>query len=202
MATSILRSYISYPGKKTCLPKKFGGLDIPSIQSLYHAYCCSIIWWFASLREKIDITTIVHTLPHHAFLNGYYGLKCLDLSPEFPSHVQDAVKALSINANSIGCLAWRGSGHPNFKEFLYDFCHDLQQVTWYKFFWHKNYAMRYSTFSWMALIGGLKTADMLIQRNIQFWCYAIVVIACLKMLLILSLNMLIHPASYLSLSLG
>ncbi|PKU79650.1 hypothetical protein MA16_Dca019163 [Dendrobium catenatum] len=33
--------------------------------------------------------------------------------------------------------------------------------------WHKKHVLKHSVFVWLALIGGLKTADALLMRNIQ-----------------------------------
>ncbi|KAL0928336.1 hypothetical protein M5K25_000211 [Dendrobium thyrsiflorum] len=33
-------------------------------------------------------------------------------------------------------------------------------------FWHSKYALRYACYTWLALVGGMKTADVLLKRNI------------------------------------
>ncbi|PKU79207.1 hypothetical protein MA16_Dca000551 [Dendrobium catenatum] len=43
---------------------------------------------------------------------------------------------------------------------------DYDKVTWHKFIWHKHYAIRFSSFAWLAVMKGLKTADILSERNI------------------------------------
>ncbi|XP_028555063.1 uncharacterized protein LOC110115909 [Dendrobium catenatum] len=39
--------------KNTCLPKQFGGLGIPSIDSLQHNFACSIIWRFLNSNNPL-----------------------------------------------------------------------------------------------------------------------------------------------------
>ncbi|KAI0497611.1 hypothetical protein KFK09_020843 [Dendrobium nobile] len=62
------------------------------------------------------------------------------------------VLQILINSDvSIPCLKWISVNGGTFNSFLQDF--------------YKN--ERFSTLGWLCFIGGLKTADALIKRNIQ-----------------------------------
>lgn len=46
------------------------------------------------------------------------------------------------------------------------FFFNLAKVSWSQFIWHKKHALRYSCYSWMAILRRLKCDDILIRRSI------------------------------------
>ncbi|KAL0904222.1 hypothetical protein M5K25_026305 [Dendrobium thyrsiflorum] len=42
----------------------------------------------------------------------------------------------------------------------------LSTVTWFKYIWHKKFALHFSVYAWMAILGKLKTYDVLLRRHI------------------------------------
>ncbi|KAL0924368.1 hypothetical protein M5K25_005187 [Dendrobium thyrsiflorum] len=51
--------------------------------------------------------------------------------------------------------------------FIADYYSDLEDVSWSNYLWHKRYALRHSAYAWMAILGKLKTADILSTRGIN-----------------------------------
>ncbi|XP_020697963.1 uncharacterized protein LOC110110708 [Dendrobium catenatum] len=78
---------------------------------------------------------------------------------------------LPVLANKMGCdildkseVLWNGSSKWVFKAFTDHFYSHLPKVDWFSSIWHKNFALKYACFAWMAIIEKLKTADNLMIR--------------------------------------
>ncbi|PKU68597.1 hypothetical protein MA16_Dca021321 [Dendrobium catenatum] len=79
--------------------------------------------------------------------------------------ISNAIRSIPIlRDGSAPSLVWVEGKHC-FASFVKDFYKSDNEVTWREFVWHKHYALRYSIFGWLSLVGGLKTADNLIRRN-------------------------------------
>ncbi|XP_028549533.1 uncharacterized protein LOC110108341 [Dendrobium catenatum] len=89
------------------------------------------------------------------------------LPPLIPQSLCDSIKAVNILDNT-GIL-WEGSTKWVFRNFIQHFYSGIPKADWYISIWHKNHALKYACFTWMARIGKLKTADNLIMRGIQTW---------------------------------
>ncbi|XP_020698290.2 uncharacterized protein LOC110110968 [Dendrobium catenatum] len=87
--------------------------------------------------------------------------------PEFlPLEVRHSIFATSVRENSCGSITWIGTEKPNFKVFRLNYFEGRQKVNWHHFIWHKRAALRFSSYSWLLIRGGLKLADILARRNI------------------------------------
>ncbi|XP_020688157.1 uncharacterized protein LOC110103692, partial [Dendrobium catenatum] len=75
-------------------------------------------------------------------------------------------KILSISVEEVYGVDWAGFSKPSFKNFTSQFYDNLDDVSWFKFIWHKQNALRYACYAWMAINGKLKCADKLIVRGI------------------------------------
>ncbi|PKU76814.1 Putative ribonuclease H protein [Dendrobium catenatum] len=73
---------------------------------------------------------------------------------------------LGIPIQDIDNLVWVGSSMPAFKFFSTHFYSSLNNVDWYKYIWHKKHAIRFACYAWMAILGKLKSADLLIRRGL------------------------------------
>ncbi|XP_028548818.1 uncharacterized protein LOC114579172 [Dendrobium catenatum] len=212
---------------KTCLPKCFGGLGIPSIDSLYFPYACSFIWrlynqdsmlamwrrknyhspwkqahskatkfWkiICNTAVKIQDSVTFNVGSENCLLSMLWDPWCLGkpleeaLSHISPSHtaVKDFIKGgvwdvpeswgfaavnhirkVPIINSSCHTISWAGNDKACFKTFYLHYYRDLQPVSWHPYIWHKRYALHYSSFAWLAVLGGLKTAEALAIRNIM-----------------------------------
>ncbi|KAL0911160.1 hypothetical protein M5K25_019277 [Dendrobium thyrsiflorum] len=93
----------------------------------------------------------------------------------FPNHIDSAIanelnsllSSIPISTNVSTHVAWKDNIKCNYKDFYKDYFERDETVAWHKLVWHKNKALRFSVFTWQALMGGLKTVDTLIRRNIH-----------------------------------
>ncbi|PKU68607.1 Putative ribonuclease H protein [Dendrobium catenatum] len=65
------------------------------------------------------------------------------------------------------CLWWDNRKHYKHHDFVLDFYKNHPAVSWHNLIWKKRPALRYSCTTWLALVGGIKTAEALHHRNIQ-----------------------------------
>lgn len=94
----------------------------------------------------------------------------------FPAVLREAISSLCIS-DGAHCLFWYDKEFGKFKSFMEEFHFDIPKVNWYKMIWHKRNSLKYSVYSWLAIMGGLKTAEALRLRNITVnrtccLCYA------------------------------
>ncbi|PKU66661.1 Putative ribonuclease H protein [Dendrobium catenatum] len=82
-----------------------------------------------------------------------------------PSSIKESIEMVAIRENNG--VFWNGSPNWVFKNFVEFFYSDIPKVDWYNSIWHKNHALKYACFTWMARIGKLKTADNLQFRGIH-----------------------------------
>ncbi|PKU59193.1 Putative ribonuclease H protein [Dendrobium catenatum] len=89
----------------------------------------------------------------------------------FPESIPPYLRNLVAGINTIGeegsCLLWKNRPNYKFKNFIEEFYADYQTCSWHKMVWAKRNILKHSVFVWMALVGGLKTVDALITRNIN-----------------------------------
>ncbi|KAI0511052.1 hypothetical protein KFK09_011670 [Dendrobium nobile] len=87
------------------------------------------------------------------------------LKEDFSSHVTHAISSVPIS-NCSSNISWMGEGVPSFKTFKLLFFSEFTKISWHKFIWHKRTALRFSTYDWLAMIGGLESVEVLVKRNI------------------------------------
>ncbi|PKU76817.1 Putative ribonuclease H protein [Dendrobium catenatum] len=86
------------------------------------------------------------------------------LPNHFHPSIHDTIKSVEIKGTNE--VLWDGNSKWVTKNFTAFFYSHLPKVDWYRYIWHKNYALKYVCFTWMARIGKLKTADNLHLRGI------------------------------------
>ncbi|XP_020693114.1 uncharacterized protein LOC110107253 [Dendrobium catenatum] len=210
--------------KRVTMPKSKGGLGIPSLDSMYHAFAFSFIWrlintnylvgcWFKNNYEspwkppppsaskfwKYICCKAVGFKDLVSFKVGTDCIYSLFWDPWFygeplgksfccPTGLGGCVKdvimngtwslpnswSINIRSRILGIpiletdnLMWVGPSKPTSKFFSSHFYSSLDNVDWYKFVWHKNHAIRFACYAWMAILGKLKCADSLIRRGLQ-----------------------------------
>ncbi|KAL0923655.1 hypothetical protein M5K25_007721 [Dendrobium thyrsiflorum] len=216
--------------KNICKPKQFGGLGIPSVEALQHAYNCSIImrmyntcsplatwlvtkyhspWcpppahatslWnsicssarLARSNFKFQVTPSAHIslLWDHWCSDSPFGLNtdgqylrsafnhhssvgCLimdlhwSLPEDMPMSLQAIISSIKIHDLESPSLLWDNRSNAVFRDFTKHFYCSLPEVSWANLIWHQKNPLRYSSITWLSIVGGLKTADALLTRNI------------------------------------
>ncbi|KAL0919447.1 hypothetical protein M5K25_011542 [Dendrobium thyrsiflorum] len=88
-----------------------------------------------------------------------------------PSSVPDAIRALicdiPISLLDDMNIKWNNSHKTTFRDLYLDYFAQDSDFNLHNLVWHKKHSIRFSAFSWMACMGGLKTAEELIKRNIH-----------------------------------
>ncbi|KAI0523170.1 hypothetical protein KFK09_005562 [Dendrobium nobile] len=161
-----------------CLPKQKGGLGIPSIASIQHAFNCSTA---ASIKMKFKFV-ITPNAPisvrwdhwcSNITLAEYVGGVSLDcfifpylknyisnynwvFNNNTPQILKNAVSSFQILESEGSCLLWKDCAHPKFRDYIKDFYSDLPDSNWHNFIWHKKNMLKHS-----------KTQDALRLRNIN-----------------------------------
>ncbi|XP_020680432.2 uncharacterized protein LOC110098065 [Dendrobium catenatum] len=99
------------------------------------------------------------------YLQG--GVWCL---PDFiPRDVQDLISGIPLTDDNTTPLSWKSRINNKtsfFKAFRLNFYKGIPEVSWAKYIWHKRAALRFSSYSWLLIKNGLKTADVLAKRHI------------------------------------
>ncbi|PKU86799.1 Putative ribonuclease H protein [Dendrobium catenatum] len=88
------------------------------------------------------------------------------LPPQLGLEAYRRISNIPILPQPHPLLSWISSGNPTFNIFHKYFFDTFEEVPWFKYIWHAHYALRFSDYTWMALLDGLKTADVLAKRNI------------------------------------
>ncbi|PKU64842.1 Putative ribonuclease H protein [Dendrobium catenatum] len=128
---------------------------------------CSLdaIWdpWIngSTVSELLHISNSKFIAVQNFVYEGYW-----QLSGSMLSGISHYINSIPILQQSNGCVEWVGSGKPSFKTFRKLFFVEFEKVSWASFIWHKRFALRYSSYGWLAVCDGLKTADILRSRNI------------------------------------
>ncbi|PKU73447.1 Putative ribonuclease H protein [Dendrobium catenatum] len=86
--------------------------------------------------------------------------------PGMPTDLVNLIVNVSITDNQAPCLIWNGNPKAKFSDFVKEFYQTLPLCAWSGYVWHKRHILRYSVFTWLTIVGGLKTAWELNKRNI------------------------------------
>ncbi|XP_028551195.1 uncharacterized protein LOC110112690 [Dendrobium catenatum] len=84
-----------------------------------------------------------------------------------PSPVADSI--LAVNFSEYNEVLWNGSHKWVFRNFIEHYYSIISKVDWHTSIWHKHNVLKFASFTRMAVIGKLKTADNLNLRGIQTW---------------------------------
>ncbi|KAI0497613.1 hypothetical protein KFK09_020845 [Dendrobium nobile] len=84
----------------------------------------------------------------------------------FSAVIQNEIYRVIIWEENSDCIAWANSGKFLFKNLVSDYYISVPDCNWMNFIWHKRHSLRFSLFTWLALVGGLKTVEELKRRNI------------------------------------
>ncbi|PKU80820.1 hypothetical protein MA16_Dca025818 [Dendrobium catenatum] len=108
-------------------------------------------------------------MPNYKFRNplvkSYLKDNCWAIPPSTPYLLLNEI--VGINIIEQPRVTWDGAVNPSFSTFYTSFFTHLEEVSWHKFIWHKRKSLRFSAYAWMALLGKLKTADLLLMKGIN-----------------------------------
>ncbi|XP_028554340.1 uncharacterized protein LOC110105262 [Dendrobium catenatum] len=90
-----------------------------------------------------------------------------NLPSSVPSNLADLICSNPITNVDGPCLIWNNCSKVYHKDFIEDFYKDLTDCNWFEFIWFKKKILKHSVYAWLALVGGLRTADALRLRNIS-----------------------------------
>ncbi|KAL0924454.1 hypothetical protein M5K25_005285 [Dendrobium thyrsiflorum] len=89
------------------------------------------------------------------------------LPRDLDTSIANQIKTIPIFDDVKPCLLWENNSIGHFGAFSKAYYDSMPSCTWANHIWFKGYALRYSIFSWLYFVGGLKTAKALSQRNIH-----------------------------------
>ncbi|KAL0925207.1 hypothetical protein M5K25_003524 [Dendrobium thyrsiflorum] len=120
----------------------------------------------SSINTLCSTSNLTDTIPHLSkvsdfILDGNWSLPDL-LRPTILPFIQNILLHQDHN-NPIG---WKDNKRISFSSFITYYFREEVPFCWHKLIWHKHHALKYSCYTWLAINGGLKTADELIKRNI------------------------------------
>ncbi|KAL0929059.1 hypothetical protein M5K25_000999 [Dendrobium thyrsiflorum] len=148
-----------------CMPKSKGGLGLYSFPALVYGFNCSLILRFSN-----------YTYPLADWISAKYGSPWL-LPPSNASPFWKDICCTAQAANNyftfdmtnafVRRVKWKDMEKHSFRDFMEGFYSNLPDCFWANYVWHKNSALRFSVFAWLALRGGLKTAVELNRHNIH-----------------------------------
>ncbi|PKU87725.1 hypothetical protein MA16_Dca017785 [Dendrobium catenatum] len=98
-------------------------------------------------------------------LTDVVALNSWNLPVGLPADISSMIMKVDLSSLSQ-CITWDGVGSPISKTFSKSFYSNLDDIGWAKFIWHKGSALRYASYTWMAMHRKLKIADLLILKGI------------------------------------
>ncbi|XP_028549775.1 uncharacterized protein LOC114579444 [Dendrobium catenatum] len=135
--------------------------------SVHHNSNLSFLWdpWcnngsVAELTDSIRIS--------HLWVGDFISSNGWNLPDYIPASIKSIISNLLI-VREGPVLTWNSrtvTSCPNNRTFSELFHSNLEDVPWFKFIWHKGYALWYASYSWMAIQRKLKMADILNLRGI------------------------------------
>ncbi|KAL0920883.1 hypothetical protein M5K25_007898 [Dendrobium thyrsiflorum] len=140
----------------------------PSIQFAFTPNCTiAMLWdpWINGCTFSSIYGDNSFNIPFHAKVSDYVEEGTWNLPVVLTSDLARNLNSFPINTTTTSSISWKN--HKScFSIFIYEFYKGEEHVDWFKFVWHKHFALKHSIYAWLALKRGLKTADVLSKRNI------------------------------------
>ncbi|KAI0519828.1 hypothetical protein KFK09_007289 [Dendrobium nobile] len=149
------------------LPLSTKKLSISYFQPLLSKIATLLAGWkvkFLSFAGKSLADLNLQAIPNSLDVKNWICNGCWDLT-SVPSDLHRVVLSIPIHDDGLA-ISWTGKGVPCFKTFKRKFFEGNFKVPWYKYIWHKHFAIRYSSYTWLAIKEGLKSAEILALRGI------------------------------------
>ncbi|KAL0924452.1 hypothetical protein M5K25_005283 [Dendrobium thyrsiflorum] len=90
-----------------------------------------------------------------------------NIPPSVPAALSAFIRAIPISQLDGVNILWKNSNKAVFRDFYQEFFANDADFILHDLIWHKNHSLRFSAYSWLACMGGLKTAVEMIKRNIH-----------------------------------
>ncbi|KAI0522403.1 hypothetical protein KFK09_004782 [Dendrobium nobile] len=123
-------------------------------------------WCFNTTLENYSGTDEPNILPDIMLLELISG-DCWELPAVIPPLLRLIFEKVNIFAGAGPSFLWRKGNCFKFKHYIHEFYNELPNCYWSSLLWHKKHILKHSVFGWLALVGGLKTADALRIRQIS-----------------------------------
>ncbi|KAL0923402.1 hypothetical protein M5K25_007458 [Dendrobium thyrsiflorum] len=120
----------------------------------------------SSINNLCSSSNLTEIIPQHSkisdfILDGDWSLPDV-LNPTILPYLQNIL----LEHDPINSIGWKDHKRICFSSFILYYFREEIPFCWHKLIWHKHHALKYSCYTWLALNGGLKTADELIKRSI------------------------------------
>ncbi|KAI0531328.1 hypothetical protein KFK09_000881 [Dendrobium nobile] len=165
--------------KSTLLISSLANIS-PSISQALHIHNCSTKISYLGIpislgRSKIsDFSPLIEKVTNLlsdwkakllSFAGNWISDGSWSLPPPLSHSIKDTIYAILIAHNCHYHITWDNNENAYFKDFYNEHFSD-SDVDWFQLIWHNKYSIRYSSCTWIAINGGLKTVEALRYRNI------------------------------------
>ncbi|KAI0523207.1 hypothetical protein KFK09_005601 [Dendrobium nobile] len=135
-----------------------------------HDNIISLLWdpWFqgGSLHQAFTHHSLDSIFNHNAKVIDFLGMSGWTLPASNFGDLNVSLGSLRLITDAKQVLYWKDAASSSFSSFLKFYYKEEAIVDWRELVWHKHYALKYSIYSWIAINGGLKTAEELRKRSI------------------------------------
>ncbi|XP_020690503.2 uncharacterized protein LOC110105345 [Dendrobium catenatum] len=143
---------------KSCF--RFNVTPNASISLLWDHWCHNL-----TLSEFTGDDSLEH-MPD-CFLHELMTGSTWSLPGHFTALIHSTLNAIPISDNPGPSMCWKNKKNHKFRHFIEEFYSDYDHCGWHKMVWHKRNSLKHTVFVWLALVGGLKTAEALKIRQIH-----------------------------------
>ncbi|KAL0918946.1 hypothetical protein M5K25_010996 [Dendrobium thyrsiflorum] len=104
---------------------------------------------------------------HNSRLSEWINPLGWNIPSSVPAALSAFIRAIPISHLDGVNILWNNSHKAKFRDYYHDFFANDADFILHDLVWHKNHSLRFSAYSWLACMGGLKTAVEMIKRNIH-----------------------------------
>ncbi|KAI0500636.1 hypothetical protein KFK09_018852 [Dendrobium nobile] len=130
-------------------------------------HCDYSFLWDPWLNKQPIGETLSMSFLGDKLVKDFLGNGCWRL-PTF-LHASTTHTIMAVELKEKNDVLWKGNSNWLFKNFTEFFYSTVPKVDWHNSIWHCNHAIKFACFTWMAMLGKLKTADNLNFRGLQTW---------------------------------
>ncbi|PKU84233.1 Putative ribonuclease H protein [Dendrobium catenatum] len=127
----------------------------------------SFVWDFWCIKNRIVDLFSLSSNYGNSPVSSFIVEDSWQLPINLPSEAVNFISNIFIHDIYRDCLVWEKDRKAKFKDFVSDYYKLLPLCQWDCFIWHKKHILRYSVYTWLSLVGGLKAAVELNRRNID-----------------------------------
>ncbi|KAL0913107.1 hypothetical protein M5K25_016539 [Dendrobium thyrsiflorum] len=137
-----------------------------------HHNCRANIQWDhwckgATLASWLPNLTLGSVGEQNSMLSDWINPLGWNIPSSVPAALSAFIRAIPISQLDGVNILWKNSHKAKFRDYYQDFFANDADFILHDLIWHKNHSLRFSAYSWLACMGGLKTAVEMIKRNIH-----------------------------------